>query len=252
MSLVKPRLAVEYHFFNDFDTKPNVLREVRSTYDGPLALAPDPADRVGKAPERGVQALDILDHIRRQCSWHIVGRAVRYQVHKTTELFVDLRRDLVVAAYGGEKIYYFVRHLCRHRFPLVRFRHVIEFFTQPHQPMLLEHRPVRPGGAVEGDTLTQKVDLFRYLGVGSTRRDDPPALTWKFSRDCPPRPRPVCSSGSTTFSKYLRVQKPCKRTPSPTSPATLSMAGPTAPTVTGGGGWDMVSGVKFGVIRVKL
>jgi ribonuclease Z len=41
MSTIKPRLAVGYHFFNDFDTQPNVLEQVRSTYDGPLALATD-------------------------------------------------------------------------------------------------------------------------------------------------------------------------------------------------------------------
>jgi len=41
MSMVEPRMAVGYHFFNDFDTQPNVLEAVRSTYDGPLALATD-------------------------------------------------------------------------------------------------------------------------------------------------------------------------------------------------------------------
>jgi len=41
MSEIKPRMAVGYHFFNDFDTLPNVLKAVRSTYDGPLALATD-------------------------------------------------------------------------------------------------------------------------------------------------------------------------------------------------------------------
>jgi len=41
MSEIKPRMAVGYHFFNDFDTLPNVLEAVRSTYDGPLALATD-------------------------------------------------------------------------------------------------------------------------------------------------------------------------------------------------------------------
>jgi len=41
MSTIKPRLAVGYHFFNDFDTQPAVLRDIRSTYDGPLALAMD-------------------------------------------------------------------------------------------------------------------------------------------------------------------------------------------------------------------
>ena len=41
MSIIKPRLAVGYHFFNDFDTAPEVERLVRMTYDGPLALAVD-------------------------------------------------------------------------------------------------------------------------------------------------------------------------------------------------------------------
>ncbi|MCZ6836926.1 MAG: hypothetical protein O7G85_14210, partial [Planctomycetota bacterium] len=41
MSDIRPRLAVGYHFFNDFDTQPNVMAAVRSTYDGPLALAMD-------------------------------------------------------------------------------------------------------------------------------------------------------------------------------------------------------------------
>jgi ribonuclease Z len=41
MSLVKPRMAVGYHFYNDFDTEPEVRKRVRKTYDGPLALATD-------------------------------------------------------------------------------------------------------------------------------------------------------------------------------------------------------------------
>ena len=41
MSLVKPRMAVAYHFFNDPDTAPPVLEGIRSTYDGPLSLAED-------------------------------------------------------------------------------------------------------------------------------------------------------------------------------------------------------------------
>jgi ribonuclease Z len=40
-SIVKPRLAVAYHFFNDLDTKYEVLEEIRTTYDGPLTLAED-------------------------------------------------------------------------------------------------------------------------------------------------------------------------------------------------------------------
>jgi ribonuclease Z len=41
MSSVNPKLAVGYHFFNDFDTAPLVYEEVRKTYTGPLSLAVD-------------------------------------------------------------------------------------------------------------------------------------------------------------------------------------------------------------------
>ena len=41
MSDTKPRMAVAYHFFNDFDTQPGVLEMIRKTYDGPVALAVD-------------------------------------------------------------------------------------------------------------------------------------------------------------------------------------------------------------------
>ncbi len=41
MAETKPRLAVGYHFYNDHDTLPIILESVRSTYDGPLALATD-------------------------------------------------------------------------------------------------------------------------------------------------------------------------------------------------------------------
>ena len=41
MSRIKPRMAVAYHFFNDFDTSHAIYERVRSTYDGPLSLAED-------------------------------------------------------------------------------------------------------------------------------------------------------------------------------------------------------------------
>ena len=41
MSMTKPRMAVAYHFFNDFDVAPEVEQGIRATYDGPLALAVD-------------------------------------------------------------------------------------------------------------------------------------------------------------------------------------------------------------------
>jgi len=41
MSLVEPRVAVGYHFYNDFDVEPEVRERVRKTYGGPLDLALD-------------------------------------------------------------------------------------------------------------------------------------------------------------------------------------------------------------------
>jgi ribonuclease Z len=41
MSTIKPRMAVGYHVFNDFDTKPQIMKEIRQTYDGPVELAID-------------------------------------------------------------------------------------------------------------------------------------------------------------------------------------------------------------------
>jgi ribonuclease Z len=41
MSEVKPRMAIAYHFFKDFDTTAAVNDRIRSTYDGPLSLAED-------------------------------------------------------------------------------------------------------------------------------------------------------------------------------------------------------------------
>jgi ribonuclease Z len=41
MSVVKPRMAVAYHFFKDFDTTGNIFDRIRTTYDGPLSLAED-------------------------------------------------------------------------------------------------------------------------------------------------------------------------------------------------------------------
>lgn len=40
-SLTRPRMAVGYHFFNDFDTVIGVENEVRQTYEGPLVLVKD-------------------------------------------------------------------------------------------------------------------------------------------------------------------------------------------------------------------
>ena len=41
MSEIKPRMAVAYHFFKDFDTTAAINDRIRTTYDGPLSLAED-------------------------------------------------------------------------------------------------------------------------------------------------------------------------------------------------------------------
>jgi ribonuclease Z len=41
MAETRPRMAVGYHVFNDFDTKPQIMSEIRQTYDGPVELATD-------------------------------------------------------------------------------------------------------------------------------------------------------------------------------------------------------------------
>ncbi len=41
MSIIKPRMAVAYHFFKDWDTTPDINDRIRTTYDGPLSLSVD-------------------------------------------------------------------------------------------------------------------------------------------------------------------------------------------------------------------
>ncbi len=41
MSIIKPRMAIAYHFFNDYDTQPGINDRIRTTYDGPLSLSTD-------------------------------------------------------------------------------------------------------------------------------------------------------------------------------------------------------------------
>jgi ribonuclease Z len=41
MSRIKPRMAVAYHFFKDYDTTGGIYDGIRTTYDGPLSLAED-------------------------------------------------------------------------------------------------------------------------------------------------------------------------------------------------------------------
>lgn len=109
MSIIKPRLAIAYHFYNDHDTAGPILERIRSTYDGPLSLAedhmvwnvtkdkiterlavvnehswnppqvtpalpPDPADRVPYSPEIEAGRYNMDDVIRP--IWEEAGRAL--------------------------------------------------------------------------------------------------------------------------------------------------------------------------------
>lgn len=58
MSILKPRMAIAYHFINDFDTQPAILSGIRETYDGPLTLAADMM--VWNVTEEGITARDIV------------------------------------------------------------------------------------------------------------------------------------------------------------------------------------------------
>lgn len=40
-SMVNPRMAVGFHFYNDYDTAPEIEKAIRKTYRGPLMLAQD-------------------------------------------------------------------------------------------------------------------------------------------------------------------------------------------------------------------
>ena len=41
MSIIEPRMAIAFHFFNDWDTAPDINQRIRTTYDGPLSLSTD-------------------------------------------------------------------------------------------------------------------------------------------------------------------------------------------------------------------
>ena len=41
MSMIGPRHAVAYHFYNDFDTAPDIRQRIKKTYDGEISLAMD-------------------------------------------------------------------------------------------------------------------------------------------------------------------------------------------------------------------
>ena len=41
MSIIQPRMALAYHFYNDFDVQPEVMDRLRKTYDVPVSLAVD-------------------------------------------------------------------------------------------------------------------------------------------------------------------------------------------------------------------
>jgi len=57
-SMVEPRMAIAYHFFNDHNTWEEVYTEIRSTYDGPLTLAKDLM--VWNVTDDGIQVREVV------------------------------------------------------------------------------------------------------------------------------------------------------------------------------------------------
>ena len=68
MSTVKPRLAIAYHFFNEPDTRDQVLEYIRQTYDGPLTLAED--NLVCNITKDDIQVRTILSP---DDAWSVIG-----------------------------------------------------------------------------------------------------------------------------------------------------------------------------------
>ena len=56
--MVKPRMAIAYHFFNDHNTWEEIYTEIRSTYDGPLTLAKDLM--VWNVTDHGIEAREVV------------------------------------------------------------------------------------------------------------------------------------------------------------------------------------------------
>jgi ribonuclease Z len=110
MSTIKPRRAVAYHFFKDFDTTAQVYERIRTTYDGPLsrermalveeatwapplaspAIPPKMEDRVAESEKLGweigysdliaggkLDYRDVIEPIYREAS-EVVGREMKY------------------------------------------------------------------------------------------------------------------------------------------------------------------------------
>ena len=63
LNAVQPRHAVLYHHFNDFDTAPEIEREVRKTYSGPLTLARDMMVFNVTKEEIAVRMAVVADHV---------------------------------------------------------------------------------------------------------------------------------------------------------------------------------------------
>ncbi|MEE8104092.1 MAG: guanitoxin biosynthesis MBL fold metallo-hydrolase GntH [Planctomycetota bacterium] len=109
MSLVKPRLAIGFHFYNDFDIAPEVRRRILKTYDGPLSLERAPADpvfvgRVLRVQHRAGRLLERVDVKRAGGGWNRADHLSAGERHRAANRRasvgqevheVDLRADLV-------------------------------------------------------------------------------------------------------------------------------------------------------------
>jgi ribonuclease Z len=68
MSMVRPRRAVAYHFFNDADTRYDIYDGIRETYDGPLSMATD-------LMTWNITRDDVIERmaVSPDCDWEVAG-----------------------------------------------------------------------------------------------------------------------------------------------------------------------------------
>ena len=114
-------------------------------------------------------------------------------------------------------------------------RHAVQLQRELLQPVQRQDRQVGAGGAVEADAPRAPPASPRGHRRLIRRR-------WRRTRrharrnaraSRPPRRMPSAICGRHTCSRYRREHSGCSRTPSPTWPATRSIASPTAAMVTG-------------------
>ena len=121
--------------------------------------------------------------------------------------------------------------------PFALAHHRVELVAEVFEPVHRQHRVIGRGRAVKGDTLAHPFEALGHGGVVGAGGEKAAAGNLVISRESrPDLARPASIRGMIASVRYLRVQKPCSLTPSHSSAATFSIAGPTAAIITAGAG----------------